>query len=255
MAQTGNKSQKTSWTRRIWQKPEEARKLATTDAFNGLGSTANEVSSRGGVMDLLKSSGNTMGLKLLRKMGWKDGQGIGPKVRRKARLGHEDDGDETHLFAPDDTKMISLVRKNDSKGLGFEGQVRLHGVPSNGVPVTTNEDPEEDAFSALNQSIKPKTRTKSQRAAFGVGVLNDNGSDDEDPYVMGPSISYNRVIGEDKKKKKMREPSKAKAATANPLLRTKPIFISKKSTVNNPGFRKCHDGRLPLTGFLLLALH
>jgi G patch domain-containing protein 1 len=32
--------------------------------------------------------------------------------------------------------------------------------------------------------------------------LNDNGSDDEDPYQMGPQILYNRVIGANKKKRR-----------------------------------------------------
>jgi G patch domain-containing protein 1 len=77
--------------------------------------------------------------------------------------------------------------------------------------------------------------------------LNDTGSDDEDPYEIGPKISYNKVIGADKKKKNPINGS------ANPLLRSKPVFISKKTALARAavGLRKCHDGRLPLEGFIL----
>lgn len=95
---------------------EEAKKLQTTDSFAGLGSTAEERSLREPFSDLLKTTGETMGVKLLKRMGWREGQGVGPRVRRKARLDQEDDpggngSDQTHLFAPENSKMISLVKK------------------------------------------------------------------------------------------------------------------------------------------------
>ena len=64
---------------------EEARKLQTADAFAGLGSTTGEQSQDGNLMDIFKTSGETMGVKLLKKMGWREGQGVGPQGRRKAR--------------------------------------------------------------------------------------------------------------------------------------------------------------------------
>ncbi|AEO58957.1 hypothetical protein MYCTH_2128009 [Thermothelomyces thermophilus ATCC 42464] len=198
---------------------EEARKIQTQAAFSGLGSTADDATRRNGLMDLFRAEGDTMGTRLLKKMGWKEGQGIGPKVRRTARLElRSDTGDpgETYLFAPEDVPMISFARKTDHRGLGYEGE-----------------------------TSRKKEREKS-RGGIGVGILNDTGSDDEDPYEIGPRISYNRVIGGDKKKKK--------AITAiNPALKAKPAFIpSKKSGLGKIalGVRKCHDGRLPLDGFV-----
>jgi hypothetical protein len=35
--------------------------------------------------DIVKPVVSTMGVKMLRKMGWRDGQGVGPKIKRKLR--------------------------------------------------------------------------------------------------------------------------------------------------------------------------
>lgn len=240
---------------------EESRTLQTTGEYAGFGSTDADPARRAGLMDLLKTGGETMGVKLLKKMGWREGQGIGPKVRRRAELDEApqggDEPEKTYLFAPPNPPMIAFVQKNDHKGLGFEGEARLDDSRGNGHHGSDDED---DAFfgrrleaSDTQKNPKPK---EPRRGAFGVGILNDTGSDDEDPYSLGPPISYNRVMGGDKKKKK-----KAKAGdenrpalgSSNPLLNTKPVFISKKAIAarNSAGFRKCHDGRLPLDGFVL----
>lgn len=239
---------------------EEARKLQTTDSFAGLGSTAEERSLREPFADLLKTTGETMGVKLLKKMGWREGQGVGPRVRRKARLDEDDDPggngrDETHLFAPENSKMISFIRKTDRKGLGFEGEDGLRGsrIGENSRSSAGNFQPydgDEPGIGTVNKYSKTKKKKSEQQGGFGVRILNDNGSDDEDPYHMGPKISYNRVIGGDKKKR-----AENGKTTANPLLTSKPIFISKKANSKNkaPTFRRGHDGRLPLSGFILSA--
>ncbi|KAL8831041.1 MAG: hypothetical protein Q9191_001087 [Dirinaria sp. TL-2023a] len=238
---------------------EEARKVQTTDAFSGLGSTAGEAARKAPIIDILRTSGETMGVKLLRKMGWREGQGIGPKVRRKARLGEDEqhnagENQETHLFAPKNSEMIVFVEKNDKKGLGFEGeghlgQSLLAGQHTN--PKTNIAYAEEDELGIGTVAKDGKTKKKpSARSGFGVGILNDNGSDDEDPYHMGPKISFNRTIGADKKKKK---PLSSSRTAANPLLNSKPVFVSKKTTAGKMAstFCRCHDGRLPLDGFIL----
>lgn len=238
---------------------EEARKIQTTISYPALGSTAHESLQNTSAMDLFKTSGETMGVKLLRKMGWRDGQGIGPKVRRKARLKEEggrngSEAEETHLFTPENSKMIAFVRKDDRKGLGFEGEGRL-GETSSTEQATdsrlaiANDDEEDVGIGTLPRSTKAKKKKTAAQGAFGVGILNDNGSGDDDPYSMGPQISYNRVIGADKKKK----PLASSRTAANPLLNSKPIFISKKAAATKTAstFRRCHDGRLPLDGFIL----
>ncbi|KAL4937030.1 hypothetical protein BDV06DRAFT_203790 [Aspergillus oleicola] len=228
---------------------EEARNLQTNEEFSGFGSTATDATRLGGLMDVFKVSGETIGVKLLKKMGWREGQGIGPKVRRKAA---GDDADKTYLFAPENPPMVAFVRKTDYKGLGLEGETRL------GSRQDENGGSDDDADSFFGRRLitdksKQSKPQKPRRGAFGVGVLNDTGSDDEDPYSMGPKISYNRTIGGDKKKKSKTKPTDIALGSSNPLLRDKPVFIPKKAIAAKgaAGFRKCHDGRLPLDGFLL----
>jgi G patch domain-containing protein 1 len=226
---------------------EEAQRLQTAASYAGLGSTASEVSRNELLVDLARPGGETMGVKLLQRMGWKPGQGVGPKVRRKARLDGEGEGGpegETHLFAPENSRMIGFVKKTDTKGLGYAGEVSL-AVRT--VDDKQEDDDDDDGPLALSKPKAAKGK-KARKGAFGVGILNDTGSDDEDPYEIGPKISYNRVIGGDKK------PKKNGLGSANPLLAARPQFVSKKALARKAaasGFRKCHDGRLPLDGFIL----
>ncbi|KAL8832083.1 MAG: hypothetical protein Q9170_005020 [Blastenia crenularia] len=235
---------------------EEARRLQTADSFAGFGTSAEDVQRKLNVMDLLKTTGETMGVKLLKKMGWREGQGIGPKVRRRARVDEKDDlggadgGDqEKHLFAPDDSKMISFLRKNDRKGLGFEGGERLNETGTNRPNTVEDGEDEDTTISPLFRPNRLKKQKPRAQGAFGTGILNDSGSENDDPYSMGPKISYNQVISADKRKKK---PDIGRPL-ANPLLQNKPVFISKKaaSAKSSSNFRRCHDGRLPIDGFVL----
>ncbi|KAI0129532.1 hypothetical protein BJ170DRAFT_277799 [Xylariales sp. AK1849] len=234
----------------------ESEKLQTANGFAGLGSTELDEVRRGGLADLFRVRGVTMGVKLLKRMGWKEGQGIGPKVRRKARLevgdkGRGDDVAETHLFAPENVQMIAFVKKLDRKGLGCEGESKLTHASSGAKDRASESSSEdEDGGPLIRPGRSAATlgkKAKPARGGIGIGILNDNGSDDEDPYEVGPRISYNRVIGGEKKKKKA-----PKATSANPNLRSAPVFISKKSSLAKAGknLRRCHDGRLPLDGFI-----
>ncbi|MCJ1273646.1 hypothetical protein MMC21_001439 [Puttea exsequens] len=240
---------------------EEAKKLETSETFAGFGSTGHERVENDSFMDVFKTMGETMGVKLLKKMGWREGQGIGPKVKRKAKVDEDHDmddelGQQAHLFAPKNSQMISFVRKNDRKGLSFAGEVKLSetnlAADSNEHDAVGagREGSEETVFGASTNGVKAKKIEPARQGAFGVGILNDDGSGDEDPYHMGPRISYTRVIGGDKKKKKKAEVNRP---SANPLLNIKPVFISKKASAakGSFGFRRGHDGRLPLDGYVL----
>ncbi|KAH0551605.1 hypothetical protein GP486_007178 [Trichoglossum hirsutum] len=246
----------------------ESRRLETSRAFSGLGSTEEDARRKGLLIDLFRSNGETMGEKLLKRMGWREGQGIGPKIHRRARTDNRDGSDgggeeQMHLFAPENVRSVSFMRKNDYKGLGYAGEERLadggtSGVASRLTGLSEEDENEEAAF--ISAPLNPKWDKKKQpssRGGFGVGVLNDTGSDDEDLYEIGPRIAYNRTLGGDKKKKKKKksENGRSTIGAANPLLATKPVFISKKPAAAkaNSSFRKCHDGRLPLDGFVLSA--
>ncbi|RYC54481.1 hypothetical protein CHU98_g11730, partial [Xylaria longipes] len=232
----------------------EAEKLQTAQGFAGLGSTEEDGVRRGGLADLFRVQGETMGVKLLRRMGWKDGQGIGPKVRRKARLeigskpGATQDASETYLFAPDNVSMIAFIKKTDRKGLGYEGESRLAPIGNASKPEAGESSDEETLGAPLRRPglLKKERKNKFGKGGIGIGPLNDTGSDDEDPYEIGPKISYNRVIGGDKKKKK------TSTTAANPALGAVPVFRSRKNILarSSKSLRKCHDGRLPLDGFV-----
>jgi G patch domain-containing protein 1 len=224
---------------------EEAQQLETQGAFAGLGSKTEDGTSKGMFSDMFKTTGETMGVKLLQRMGWRQGQGVGAKVKRRAQ---GDKTGDTHLFAPENTRMITFSKKTDKKGLGFAGEGSLDGLVGRNA---NDEDDDSDADARIlsaNRSkvlIKPK---KLKKSSFGVGVLNDTGSDDEDPYAIGPSINYSKIIGGDKKKRK----GGLVASTTT----QRPTFTSSKKATQRPantleGFRRCHDGRLPLNGFVL----
>jgi len=233
---------------------EDSQKLEVQGAFAGLGGSGEGSAQRGFMTDLFRTTGDTMGIKLLQRMGWRQGQGIGPRTRRKARNeeGTADKNGETHLFAPDDTRMVSFNRKTDRFGLGFSQEGRL-GAESQQKAISTtrmegsDDDDDNQPFSRNRKPLKPKVK----KSGLGVGVLNDTGSDDEDPYEIGPKISYNRVIGGDKKKRK----GGIVATSTSGKNPSRTVFLSQKLTnqAKQTGFRRCHDGKLPLDGFVLAS--
>lgn len=248
---------------------EEARQLQTTSEYAGFGEDQQRIGGRdGALMDLLRPSGETMGVRLLRRMGWREGQGIGPKVRRAARLGPNlDDVDgQTHLFAPENTQLVRFVQKSDSKGLGFFGEKKLSNAQLGPADNDNNDDDDDESMDPFARiALRPGAKAKGRqpqlprpKGGLGVGILNSD--DEEDPYEIGPRISYNRVLENSKKKKKKRTLDANRSVSAN-ASDDGPVFISKRSSITRisekasastrQGFRRCHDGRLPLEGFLL----
>lgn len=225
---------------------EESRQISTADGFAGFG-THNDQAARHALDDIFKPVEDSMGERLLNRMGWKKGQGIGPRVRRLIDPGNATS--EVKEFPPEDSPMLEFSQKNDTRGLGTEDPIGS-GVNKNpSQQHDLEEAPDEQVgtgFSFLDPSSTKVRKVKS--SGIGVGSLNDTGSDDEDPYEMGPKVSYNRVLGGEKKAKK----TKKLSSIANPLLKSAPKFVSRKLPTILSTLRKCHDGRLPLTGFVLV---
>lgn len=222
----------------------EAKKIEMNHNFSSLGSTENQLARQGKqvtLMDLLAPAvQDTVGVKLLKKMGWKEGQGVGPKIRRKAQiLGEGEECDvadqQMYLLAPANSTLVTFSRKTDPRGIGYAGDISLQ---------SREKEVEQQEELRLERLLNAKPKKQVVKGGFGVGVLNDDGEDDDDPYEIRPKTAYNRTISGDKPKDSAKPLGKKTA---------KHVFISKKAIKAklSVGLRKCHDDRLPLGGFAL----
>jgi len=221
----------------------EARELETAQSFatiGRVGETQNDA-----FFGMFVTEEETMGVKIAQKMGWRRDQGVGRKVKRAA---HMDDGRAVsdnpsgHTFAPKDSRMMQVAREDvNRKGLGYHSESRLGAA--------NEQEPEQRPMLALTflENSKPHAPKKAalKKSSFGVGVLNDTGSDDEDPYELGPKITFNKTLGKEKKSKKLSKFAKAGAGE-------KHVFVSKKLPTRAVAVSSsAYDGRPPLRGFLL----
>ncbi|KAJ9118205.1 hypothetical protein QFC22_004111 [Naganishia vaughanmartiniae] len=161
----------------------DSRKLENTETFksDGFTSTADELgrseSIGSALTSLIQPASSSVGQKLLMKMGWRPGQGIGPRVSARKRkiqeakiLGRRtgpkagdvvvDEEEQKHLFAPRDSKLMVFEQKAGKEGLGF---VKGQGMR-----------PIADRSSA--QADKPNLS-----AGFGLGI-DEADEDDMDIY-------------------------------------------------------------------------
>uniref|UniRef100_T1ISB5 G-patch domain-containing protein n=1 Tax=Strigamia maritima TaxID=126957 RepID=T1ISB5_STRMM len=156
--------------------------------------------------DLIVPLNNSIGVKLLYKMGWKHGQGIGPKVKKLVKkpdveapqsnveapqsnvktygcslpptVGNDSDDEfENFTFAPKDVEIVQYVPKENLQGLGYLGLDKRPVLASN--------------FSLLaNSSSTPATKRQVgiRGQAFGVGAFE---KDDDDIYLIEDMSNYN----------------------------------------------------------------
>lgn len=223
---------------------EESRLILTNDGFGGFG-TQHDPSVHDALDGLFRPVEDTIGEKLLGRMGWKKGQGIGPRVLR--RIDPNDPNSELREFPPEDSNVLQFTSKTDTKGLGYGDEAPSLRPTSKKQPVQDVSDDDESP-AGLSTAKVPKKSKKLDRIGMSVGPLNDIGSDDEDPYEIGPKMSYNRALGGGKKLKVKKTFG---MGSVNPLLKAKPVFMSRKLPLVLNTLRKCHDGRLPINGFVL----
>jgi len=87
----------------------------------------------------------SIGQTLLQKLGWRPGQGIGPRVTLrklkiqegklgKARVGIDDDEEVEeagkHTYAPRDTRLLVFEAKDDKEGLGYQKGMGMGRLPA-----------------------------------------------------------------------------------------------------------------------------
>ncbi|KAF9525952.1 hypothetical protein CPB83DRAFT_877046 [Crepidotus variabilis] len=153
---------------------------------------------------LLPAPKDSVGAKILKKMGWRLGQGIGPRMSLKRRkeqdahaydplTGHrltsgslnlpEDDEEaDKHTYAPRDTVVLVVKRKDNVHGLGY-------------VPGLSLQESLGDANSGGLSGPK-------LAGGFGLGALNDADDDDLDVYEHSQQthrrrVAYDQIDGDD----------------------------------------------------------
>uniref|UniRef100_A0A8C7K9Q1 G patch domain containing 1 n=1 Tax=Oncorhynchus kisutch TaxID=8019 RepID=A0A8C7K9Q1_ONCKI len=170
--------------------------------------------------DLVAPARSSMGVELLRKMGWKDGQGVGPRVKRRlckqradsatrafgsasppngsSESQDEEDGEfvpENVTFAPKDVTPIDFTPKVDLHGLGYRGLnplAALRGGPGTGHInlFTMDSDRTNSLFGEDRKGQRRRGGVAGQ--GFGVGAMED---DDEDIYHRDIMSNYDTVLG------------------------------------------------------------
>ncbi|CAE6437542.1 unnamed protein product [Rhizoctonia solani] len=223
----------------------DSQKLVDTSEPAGSASqfqSSDDSSLTSALQSLTLPSADSPGAMLLRKMGWKPGQGVGPRIsyarRRQQDIdagvvphGAPEDAEASkHLFAPRDTPVLLFRPKDNTHGLGNTGPVRLGG----------------DVASGNKPSEGPNIS-----AGFGLGALNDADEDDIDVYD-GASISrttrmaYDEIDDNDGDGYSRRRPltissQHANRPSQNDMTRGRPV---------GP-VSKFNDGRLVLSGYSL----
>ncbi|XP_064641606.1 G patch domain-containing protein 1-like isoform X2 [Lineus longissimus] len=186
--------------------------------------------------DLILPSKVPIGMRLLKKMGWKEGQGVGPRVKKKKKkskqadqagakvygcafrpLEDEDSSSDDNVhqdvtFAPKDISPFNFDPKNNLHGIGYRGldpKAALYGH------VTLFEPP-----AAVSKSGKKGITGH----AFGVGALNE---DDDDVYGVQSMIGYDRELTDESDSTYGWTAPKHKQGYSNQLALKGPDYIGK----------------------------
>ncbi|XP_061188817.1 uncharacterized protein LOC133196991 [Saccostrea echinata] len=169
-----------------------AIKSATADTLFG---------STTALADLIVPEKLTIGVKLLHKMGWKEGQGMGPRYERKKKSSNiskdsqrkvygcflpEEDSEESSdevpenvTFAPRDVNPIKIQAKDNVHGIGYRGLDPRKALPGSHV----------NLFSA--PAITKTGKRGIRGTAFGVGALEE---EDEDIYGQDHLSNYDMTM-------------------------------------------------------------
>ncbi|TCD61711.1 hypothetical protein EIP91_008020 [Steccherinum ochraceum] len=229
----------------------ESRKLVDETDEMDLGSTEAEMRARKG--DAVEDEGDdsisaalasalepspqdSAGARILKKMGWRMGQGIGPRLTYQQRREQDislgfaamelgDEEAQKHKYPRRDTPLLIVPRKDNQHGLGY----------SPGM--------------SLNQSLGVKGGANAKgpklAAGFGLGALND--ADDDDLDVYDGSLNkrgHNRVAFEDDDDgSRMTMGSSRHKAKAGPS----------RGAVDTQNTYTFQDGRPVLPGFVPMA--
>ncbi|GFQ79101.1 g patch domain-containing protein 1 [Trichonephila clavata] len=140
--------------------------------------------------DIVKPVKESIGIKILKKLGWKLGQGIGPRAKKPVTVkvygcalpdtieSEEDDPyAESYTFAPEDTEGEIYKPKDNVFGLGYSGLSKESVLSAHSDTLTTTK----------SWLKKDKKKLAISGQAFGVGAFED---DDEDIYSKDDMSQY-----------------------------------------------------------------
>ncbi|KAM9493532.1 G patch domain-containing protein 1 isoform 1-T3 [Clarias gariepinus] len=165
--------------------------------------------------ELIAPARSSIGVELLRKMGWKDGQGVGPRLKRRqckqdtgvklygcalppiASEESEDDefAPENVTFAPKDVTPVDFTPKDDVHGLGYRGLDPLQALRGGSGAAHINLFTlDSDRTTGLFGDRKAGQRRKGgiSGQAFGVGAMEE---EDDDIYHRDAMSNYDVVLG------------------------------------------------------------
>ncbi|KRZ77270.1 G patch domain-containing protein 1 [Trichinella papuae] len=157
--------------------------------------------------DLIRPVNDTFGMKLMRRMGWRPGRGVGPKllVKNSSTVEEKDEqmkvyscslpadliqessrsaglefvsSTQKHAVSADDVEMIRFQPKTDFHGLGYKG--------------LSSDSSAKDTFTKTSGISGNETSKGISGQAFGVGAFED---DDADIYIGEDLSKYDFVIG------------------------------------------------------------
>ncbi|XP_035991654.1 G patch domain-containing protein 1 isoform X2 [Fundulus heteroclitus] len=171
--------------------------------------------------ELITPARSSVGIDLLTKMGWKEGQGIGPRLKRKPRrqlkdggsrkssyvlppTGSEESEDEDDeefapenvTFAPKDVTPVDFTPRLGVQGLGYRGLDPGRALLGRAADEHVNLfRPQSETRSRLfGERGRSSRRAGVAGQAFGVGALED---EDEDVYHRDSMSRYDTVLGEE----------------------------------------------------------
>ena len=147
------------------------------------------------------------GAKVLKKMGWKPGQGIGPRISYRMRrlqdmqaatgkmlrladivITEEEEEANKHKYPRRDVPVPVFEKKDNFHGLGYKSGLGLH--ESLGRSKAEADGPRISCM-FCSQSMHP-THNRFL-AGFGLGALNDADEDDIDIYDGGRNTSKSKI--------------------------------------------------------------
>ncbi|XP_054736155.1 G patch domain-containing protein 1 homolog [Anastrepha obliqua] len=211
--------------------PEESKKRKLMAPSSG------SIPGKPVLEQLLAPRNIKIGERILKSMGWRPGQGIGPRQTLKEKkmtrsrnhremyvmkqygyqpkapisesLGHSDDagGEEESsdeeldkiTFAPDDYEPYVCIAKKDRFGVNYQGGLSRDAVLSN-APAAATSNRHINLFEpALEAMGKNNKKISFKGQAFGVGALEE---EDEDIYARDDMSRYDFSLDDHKPKKR-----------------------------------------------------